>query len=224
MSLGIEDIEKIIKDNDVEFIRLQFTDMLGHMKNVAVPKSQLENALNNKITFDGSSIEGFSRVEESDMYLRPDPDTFTLVPWRPKQSAVARMICSIHDPDGNPFAGDPRHILQSSVDKADEMGYTFNVGAECEFFIFHNDEFGRPTTVTHDKSGYFDLEPLDLGGEVRRQIVLALEEMGFEIEASHHEVAAGQHEIDFKYSESMPLCSDRSSSGRQGRRIYSCRL
>lgn len=208
MSLGIEDIEKIIKDNDVEFIRLQFTDMLGHMKNVAVPKSQLENALNNKITFDGSSIEGFSRVEESDMYLRPDPDTFTLVPWRPKQSAVARMICSIHDPDGNPFAGDPRYRLQASVDKAAEMGYTFNVGAECEFFIFHNDEFGRPTTVTHDKSGYFDLEPLDLGGEVRRQIVLALEEMGFEIEASHHEVAAGQHEIDFKYSEALKAADD----------------
>lgn len=203
MSLSIEEIAKIIEDNDVEFIRLQFTDMLGHMKNVAVTKSQLENAMNNKVTFDGSSIEGFSRVEESDMYLRPDIDTFTLVPWRPKQSAVARMICSIHNPDGEPFEGDPRYCLQKSLDKAESMGYTFNVGAECEFFIFHNDEFGRPTTVTHDNSGYFDLEPLDIGGEVRRQIVLALEEMGFEIEASHHEVAHGQHEVDFKYSEAM---------------------
>lgn len=203
MCFQIEDIEKIINDNDVEFIRLQFTDILGHMKNVAVTRSQLDNVLNNKVTFDGSSVEGFSRIEESDMYLRPDMDTFSLLPWRPKQSAVARMICDIHTPDGDAFEGDPRYRLRRAIDKAEELGYTFNVGAECEFFLFHTDEVGRPTTLTHDTSSYFDLEPLDLGGEVRRRIVLALEEMGFEIEASHHEVARGQHEVDFKYSDAL---------------------
>ena len=203
MSFSYEDIQKIIEENDVEFIRLQFTDILGHIKNVAIPRSQLDNALNNKIMFDGSSIEGFSRVEESDMYLRPDIDTFSLIPWRPKQHSVARMICGVYTPDGDPFEGDPRYRLMKAIDKAEGLGYTFNVGAECEFFLFHTNEFGQPTTVTHDTSSYFDLEPLDLGGEVRRKIVLALEEMGFEIETSHHEVAKGQHEVDFKYSEAL---------------------
>lgn len=203
MCLQIEDVERIIDENNVEFIRLQFTDILGHMKNVAITKSQLLNAFNNKVMFDGSSIEGFSRIEESDMYLRPDIATFSLVPWRPKQSSVARMICDVHNPDGEPFEGDPRYRLKRALDKAEKLGYIFNVGAECEFFIFHTDEFGRATTITHDTSGYFDLEPLDIGGDVRRQIVLALENMGFEIETSHHEVAPGQHEIDFKYSDAL---------------------
>lgn len=199
-----EDILRIVKEQDVKFIRLQFTDIFGILKNVAITAEQLEKALDNKCMFDGSSIEGFVRIEESDMYLRPDPNTFVIFPWRPQTGKVARLICDVYNPDGTPFEGDPRYVLKRALKKAQEMGYDdFNVGPECEFFLFLTDSEGNPTTITHDNAGYFDLGPVDLGENARRDMCLALEEMGFEIEASHHEVAPGQHEIDFKYSDAL---------------------
>lgn len=198
-----EDIIKLVEQNDVEFIRLQFTDILGTLKNVAITKSQLKKALDNQCMFDGSSIEGFVRIEESDMYLRPDLNSFIIFPWRPQNRKVARLICDIYTPDGEPFEGDPRYRLRKIVDEAAKMGYTFNAGPECEFFLFNIDDKGYPTVNTTDTAGYFDLGPVDLGENVRRDICLALESMGFEIEASHHEVAIGQHEIDFKYDEAI---------------------
>lgn len=198
-----QDIIQMVEDEDVEFIRLQFTDMFGTLKNVAITKSQLEKALNNQCMFDGSSIEGFVRIEESDMYLYPDLDTFVIFPWRPQQGKVARIICDIYRPDGTPFEGDPRYILKRTIAEAAELGYQFNVGPECEFFLFHTDEEGRPTTISHERAGYFDLGPVDLGENARRDMVLTLEDMGFEIEASHHEAAPAQHEIDFKYDEAL---------------------
>lgn len=198
-----EDIIRLAKEQDVEFIRLQFTDIFGNLKNVAITSSQLEKALNNRCMFDASSIEGFVRIEESDMYLYPDLDTFEIFPWRPQQGKVARLICDVYRPDGNPFDGDSRYILKKALAKAQEMGYTFEVGPECEFFLFHTDENGQPTTLTHEQATYFDLSPIDLGENARRDMVLTLEEMGFEIESSHHEAAPAQHEIDFKYDEAL---------------------
>lgn len=198
-----QDIIQMVENEDVEFIRLQFTDMFGTLKNVAITKSQLEKALNNQCMFDGSSIEGFVRIEESDMYLYPDLDTFVIFPWRPQQGKVARIICDIYRPDGKPFGGDPRYILRKTIAEAAELGYQFNVGPECEFFLFHTDDEGRPTTISHERAGYFDLGPVDLGENARRDMVLTLEDMGFEIEASHHEAAPAQHEIDFKYDEAL---------------------
>ncbi|MFZ5986204.1 MAG: type I glutamate--ammonia ligase [Bacillota bacterium] len=199
-----EDILRIVREQDVKFVRLQFTDIFGTLKNVAITVDQLEKALDNKCMFDGSSIEGFVRIEESDMYLRPDPSTFVIFPWRPQTGKVARLICDVYNPDGTPFEGDPRYILKRALKKANDMGYeSFNVGPECEFFLFLTDGEGNPTTVTHDNGGYFDLGPVDLGENARRDMCLALEEMGFEVEASHHEVAPGQHEIDFKYSDAL---------------------
>lgn len=198
-----EDIMRIVEEEDIEFIRLQFTDIFGNLKNVAITSSQLEKALSNKCMFDGSSIEGFVRIEESDMYLYPDLDTFCIFPWRPQQGKVARLICDVYNPDGTPFEGDPRYILRRELQKIQEMGYSFDVGPECEFFLFHSDENGLPTTITHEKASYFDLGPVDLGENARRDMVLTLEDMGFEVEASHHEVAPAQHEIDFKYDEAL---------------------
>ncbi len=198
-----QDIIRLVEEEDVEFIRLQFTDMFGTFKNVAITKSQLGKALDNQCMFDGSSIEGFVRIEESDMYLHPDLDTFAIFPWRPQQGKVARIICDIYRPDGRPFEGDPRYILKKTLAEAKAMGYQFDVGPECEFFLFHTDEEGRPTTTTHERAGYFDLGPADLGENARRDMVLALEEMGFEIETSHHEVAPAPHEIDFRYGEGL---------------------
>ena len=198
-----KDIIRLVEEEDVEFIRLQFTDMFGTMKNVAITSNQLEKALENECMFDGSSIEGFVRIEESDMYLYPDLDTFAIFPWRPQQGKVARIICDVYRPDGKPFAGDPRYVLHRLVEEAKEMGYTLNVGPECEFFLFHTDDDGQPTTISHEKAGYFDLGPIDLGENARRDMVLTLEDMGFEIEASHHEAAPAQHEIDFKYDEAI---------------------
>ena len=198
-----KDVLRLAEDNDVKFIRLQFTDVFGKMKNVAITIEQLEKAMNGECMFDGSSIEGFVRIEESDMYLRPDPDTFAIFPWRPQVGRVARLICDIYTSDGVPFEGDPRYILKKVLKKAEDMGYSYNVGPECEFFLFQVDENGNPTTITHDNAGYFDLAPIDLGEDARRDMCLALEEMGFEIEASHHEVAHGQHEIDFKYDSAL---------------------
>lgn len=198
-----QDIMQIVEEEDVEFIRLQFTDIFGILKNVAITKSQLEKALDNKCMFDGSSIEGFVRIEESDMYLYPDLDTFCIFPWRPQQGKVARIICDVYCADGTPFEGDPRNALKREISRAAKLGYTFNVGPECEFFLFHIDEEGQPTTISHEKAGYFDLGPVDLGENARRDMVLTLEDMGYEVEASHHEVASAQHEIDLKYEEAM---------------------
>lgn len=198
-----QDIMRKIDEEDIEFIRLQFTDMFGSLKNVAITSSQLEKALDNKCMFDGSSIEGFVRIEESDMYLYPDLDTFEIFPWRPQQGKVARLICDVYKADGTPFEGDPRYVLRRVLKEAENMGYTFDVGPECEFFLFHTDDNGRPTTISHEKAGYFDISPLDLGENARRDMVLTLEDMNFEIEASHHEVASAQHEIDFKYGPAL---------------------
>ena len=198
-----DDIFRMVEEEDVEFIRLQFTDIFGTLKNIAITSSQLEKALDNKCMFDGSSVEGFVRIEESDMYLYPDYDTFEIFPWRPQQGKVARLICDVYTPDGKPFEGDPRWILKKTIKEANEMGYRFDVGPECEFFLFHTDDNGLPTTLSHEKAGYFDLGPNDLGENIRRDMVLTLEDMGFEIEASHHEVAPAQHEIDFKYDEAL---------------------
>ncbi len=198
-----EDIFRMVEEDDVEFIRLQFTDIFGVLKNVAITSSQLAKALDNKCMFDGSSVEGFVRIEESDMYLYPDYDTFEIFPWRPQQGKVARLICDVYTPDGKPFMGDSRNVLKKVIKEAADMGYLFEVGPECEFFLFHTDDNGQPTTLSHERAGYFDLGPTDLGENVRRDMVLTLEDMGFEIEASHHEVAPAQHEIDFKYDEAL---------------------
>ncbi len=198
-----QDIIRIVEEEDVEFIRLQFTDIFGALKNVAITSSQLEKALDNRVMFDGSSIEGFVRIEESDMYLYPDLDPFESVPWRRRRGMLARVMGGGYNADGTPFAGASRMVLKKQIDEAAKMGYSFNVGPECEFFLFHQDDNGQPTTITHEKAGYFDLGPVDLGENARRDMVLTLEDMGFEIEASHHEVAPAQHEIDFKYDEAL---------------------
>ncbi len=198
-----EDIIKLVEEGDVEFIRMQFTDIFGRLKNVAITSSQIRKAVNNEIMIDGSSIEGFVRINESDMYLHPDLDSYAVLPWRPQTARVARLICDVYKPDGTPFTGDPRSTLKKALAKAKEKGYSFNVGPECEFFLFETDENGLPTTKTNDDAGYFDLDPLDHGGSTRREICLMLEKMGYEVEASHHEVARGQHEIDFKYDDAL---------------------
>lgn len=203
-----EDIIRIIDEEDVEFIRLQFVDIFGNLKNVAITASQLEKALNNQIMFDGSSIEGFVRIEESDMYLYPDLDTLAIFPWRPQQGKVARLICDVYRPNGIPFEGDPRYVLKQAIAEAEKLGYKFMVGPECEFFLFHTDENMMPTTITYEKAGYFDMGPNDFGENARRDMVLNLEELGFEIEASHHECAPAQHEIDFKYGEALKTADD----------------
>src|SRR3954454_16901108 len=202
-----DDIFRLANEENVKFIRLQFTDLFGTIKNVEIPVSQLEKALSNKMMFDGSSIEGFVRIEESDMYLFPDLDTWVIFPWTAEKGKVARLICDIYNPDGTPFSGDPRANLKRVLSQMKELGFTnFNVGPEPEFFLFKLDPAGEPTLELNDKGGYFDLAPTDLGENCRRDIVLELEEMGFEIEASHHEVAPGQHEIDFKYADAITAC------------------
>ncbi|MCI8423069.1 MAG: type I glutamate--ammonia ligase [Lawsonibacter sp.] len=199
-----EDIVRIVREEEIEFIRMQFTDIFGQLKNVAITASQIEKAVNNQVMFDGSSIEGFTRIHESDQYLYPDLDTFAVFPWRPAQGKVARMICQVHDTDGSPFVGDPRWVLRRTLQRAEAMGFdVFNIGPELEFFLFETDDQGRPTTHTRDRAGYFDLGPLDHGESTRREICMNLERIGFEIEASHHECAMGQHEIDFKYVDAL---------------------
>jgi glutamine synthetase len=194
-----------IDEEGVDFLRLQFTDILGTVKNVSVPADQAEKAFTEGIYFDGSSINGFVRIQESDMRLDPDPDTFALLPWRNSERvASARLICDVVDTKTDqPFVGDPRRVLKNAIDRAEEMGYEINAGPEPEFFLFEEDENGRATTTTHDSGGYFDLAPKDLAQDVRGDIIYGLEEMGFEVEASHHEVAEGQHEIDFKYDDAL---------------------
>ncbi len=199
-----EEVLERVKELDVRFIRLQFTDILGVIKNVDIPVEQLPKALEGGILFDGSSIEGFVRIEESDMLLKPDPATFALFPWQEQgEGATARLICDVYDADGTPFIGDPRGTLKRVLAEAEAMGYQMMVGPEPEFFLFHREADGRPTTQTNDQASYFDLGPVDRGEECRRDCVMALQKMGFEIEASHHEVAPGQHEIDFKYADAL---------------------
>ncbi len=193
MGYSKQDIIRMVREEDVKFIRMQFTDIFGQLKNVAITASQIEKAVDNQVMIDGSSIEGFVRINESDQYLWPDLDSFVIFPWRPQHGKVARLICDIHNPDGSPFVGDPRGVLKRALEKARAMGYdAFNIGPEAEFFLFQTDEEGKPTTKTNDEAGYFDLGPLDHGESTRREICLTLEEMGYEIEASHHEVARGQ--------------------------------
>ncbi|MDD4495295.1 MAG: type I glutamate--ammonia ligase [Eubacteriales bacterium] len=199
-----EDVLRIVKEQDVKFIRLQFTDIFGIMKNVTITVDQLEAALDNKVMFDGSSIEGFARIEESDMYLRPDINSFTIFPWKSQFGKVARLICDVYNTEGEPYEGSPRNVLKRALQKSVEMGYdAYNVGPECEFFLFLTDSEGNPTIKTQDNAGYFDLGPVDLGENARRDMILALEEMGFSVETSHHENAPGQHEIDFKYNDAL---------------------
>lgn len=204
-SLTAEDVKRIIAEKHVDFIRLQFVDIMGRMKNVAITAEEVDKALSNEMMFDGSSIEGFVRIEESDMYLRPNPETFTIMPWFNQQEhhTIARMICDIYKPDGTPFEGDPRYILRKAIAEANDMGFEFNLGPECEFFLFNADEKGNPTTTTNDEASYFDLAPIDNGESARIEMVKTLMNMGFKIETAHHENAPGQHEIDFKYSDAL---------------------
>lgn len=206
-----DDIMRMVEEEDVEFIRLQFTDIFGNLKNIAITASQLNKALNNECMFDGSSIEGFVRVEESDMCLYPDLSTMAIFPWRPQQGKVARLICDVYRPSGEPFEGDPRYVLKRAIKEAKDMGYAFNVGPECEFFLFHTDENGLPTTLTYEQAGYFDMAPMDFGENARRDMIMMLEEMGFDIIASHHEAAPAQHEIDFKYDEALATADNIST-------------
>lgn len=198
-----KDVLRLSEENDVKFVRLQFTDVFGMLKNVAITSKQLPKVLEEGQMFDGSSIDGFVRIEESDMLLVPDTDTFEIFPWRPQQGKVARLICDVYTTDGKPYGGCPRNVLKKELAKAEALGYTMNVGPELEFFLFQTDAEGKPTTITQDEGSYFDLAPVDKGEDARRDMCLALEEMGFEIEASHHEVAEGQHEIDFKYADAL---------------------
>lgn len=195
-----EKIKAEVKEKGVRFVRMQFSDIFGILKNVSLPVSQLDKALNGEIMFDGSSVDGFARIEESDMYLKPDLDTWQIFPWDHSEGYIARLICDVYNDKNEPFEGDPRCILRRTLDNARrEMGYQLNIGPEAEFFLFRTDEDGAPTLETHDNAGYFDLSPVDQGSYARREMVNTLENMGYEIEASHHECAPGQHEIDFKY-------------------------
>ncbi|MEG2338651.1 MAG: glutamine synthetase family protein [Clostridium sp.] len=194
----VEEILEIIEEEEIEFLYMQFTDIFGVMKNIAITGEEIERGLRGEITFDGSSIDGFVRVEEKDMHLKPDLNTFVIYPWRGSFGREARVICNILNDDNTPFKGDPRYILESALSEAEEMGYKIDVAPECEFYIFHTDSNGKPTLNTHDDAGYFDLAPVDLGENARRDMVVTLKKMGFEVETSHHEVAPGQHEIDLK--------------------------
>lgn len=199
-----DDIRQMAKDENVKFLRLMFTDLFGTIKNVEVPISQLDKLLDNKLMFDGSSIDGFVRIEESDMYLYPDLSTWMIFPWSTERGKIARVICEVYTTEGKPFTGDPRNNLIRVLDDMRKAGFTdFNIGPEPEFFLFKMDENGKPTTELNDKGSYFDMAPMDLGENCRREIVLTLEEMGFDVEAAHHEVAPGQHEIDFKYADAL---------------------
>lgn len=199
------EILELVEEEDVEFIRLQFTDMFGNLKNVAITASQLEKVLNYGYAFEDSTMFGNFRGNEEDKYLYPDLDTFVILPWRPQQGKVARFLCDVCNEDGSKFEMSPRAILQRVIKQAEEKGYTFYVDPECEFFLFHTDENGIPTTVTHEQAGYMDVGPVDLGENARRDMVLTLEEMGFDIESSHHESAPAQHEIDFREAEALQI-------------------
>jgi glutamine synthetase len=203
-ALSKEEIKQVIDEHNVEFIKLEFCDINGTMKNLSVPSSQIDKVLNNEIMLDGSSIKGFRSIETSDMFFFPDYKTFALIPWRAdEESKVARFICDIHNADGTPFEGCPRCNLKKMIAKAEKLGYRMNVGPEAEFFIFKKDANGEKTLIANDHAGYYDTAPNDKGEDIRRKMVKTLKLMGFDVEASHHEVAKGQHEIDFKYSDAL---------------------
>lgn len=197
------EIIEMVEEEDVKFIRLQFTDMFGVLKNIAVPSTHLFKVMENKCTIDLASLDGFERGGECDLYLRPDLSTFTILPWRPQQGKVARFLCDVCREDGTEYEESPRLILKRVVERAAKLGYSFQVNPECEFFLFHTDDNGMPTTVSHEKAGYLDTSPIDLGENTRRDIILTLEEMGYEIDSSHHESAPAQHEIDFTFENAM---------------------
>lgn len=198
-----EDIVRVLDEESIRFIYLQFTDLLGTLKAVSVPVTEIEAILNGKVMFDGSSVQGFVRIEESDMVLVPDLSTFAILPWKDSPKKVARLICYVHRPNGEPFEGDPRRILWHAEKQAETMGYTLNVGPEMEFFLFPDGSKGRHNLELDDTANYFDLEPLDKGEDARQHIVVTLQDMGFKIEASHHEAAPHQHEIDFRYDRAI---------------------
>jgi len=196
-----EEVLKAVRDYNVSFIQFWFTDVLGILKSFAITPSELEEALSEGMGFDGSSIEGFARIEESDMIAKPDPTTFQFLPWRPRDRPVARMFCDILEPDGTPYEGDSRYVFKRVLAMAAEKGYTFYLGPELEFFYFVNNE--NPKIL--DKGGYFDTGPLDMGRDLRRETIFALQEMGIQVEYSHHEVAPSQHEIDLRYDEGLKM-------------------
>ena len=197
-----ESVLQAVEDKKVKFIRLWFTDVLGYLKSFAITSEELEGALEGGMGFDGSSIEGYARIEESDMIAKPDPSTFQILPWRPtEEAAVARMFCDVLEPDGTPYTGDPRYALKRNIQKASDMGYEFYVGPELEFFYFRDSE----GTEMLDAGGYFDLTPLDIASDLRRDTILALNKMGIPVEYSHHEVAPSQHEIDLRYMEGLAM-------------------
>ncbi len=201
--LSAEEILKLTKEFGVDFLRLQFTDITGINKNVEVPQSQFAKALAGDILFDGSSIEGFVRIEESDMLLKPDLDTFKILPYDDEGGRVGRLICDVYNADETPFSGCPRLALRRQIERAQQLGYRMMAGVEAEFFLFHLDESGRPSLEAQDEGGYFDLAPVDKAEPIRRLIIKDLELLGFEVEAGHHEVAQGQHEVDFKYEDAI---------------------
>ncbi|MCR5586137.1 MAG: glutamine synthetase family protein [Lachnospiraceae bacterium] len=203
-----EDIERIVEEENVEFIRLQFTDIFGTLKNVAITKNNLSKALDNRFLFDGTYINGFDTEEESDMFLYPDLDTFEIFPWRPQSGKVARLICDVYTTDGEPLFHDPRRILKKVLKEQRDNGIVFNIGPECEFFLFQTDDQGRPTTDNLEDDGYLDLGHSDMGENVRRDMVFTLEDMNFDIESSYHEKGKGQHEIDFKYVDALNAADD----------------
>lgn len=205
MDQGIAEILEFVEENDVKFIRLQFSDIFGNVKNISIMSSELKKAFLTGVSFDASSIEGFLNIEDSDLFLFPDPSTLTILPWRPQEGRVARFYCNIKTPDGNIFEGDSRNILNKTVEELWKMGYTAKVGPECEFYLFKTDEMAEPILVPHDNAGYFDVAPMDKGENVRREICLSLEQMGLVLESSHHESGPGQNEIDFKHD--TPLIS-----------------
>src|SRR5687768_8954452 len=206
-----QDVLELLRAQQVRFLRLQFSDIMGIIKNVEVPQSQFEKALAGDIMFDGSSIEGFVRVEESDMVLKPDFDTYAVFPWGDAENRVARIICDVFTSDDRPFPGDPRWVLKQQIQAAEKLGYEMMAGCEAEFFLFQRTGDGSPSRMTHDSGGYFDLTPVDLGEVARRDVVNVLELMGFEVEAAHHEVAQGQHEIDFRYNDALSTADDLST-------------
>jgi glutamine synthetase len=213
------DVRQLADRFGVDFLRLQFTDILGINKSVEVPPSQFEKALDGELMFDGSSIEGFVRIEESDMLLKPDLETFRILPLEEEGARVARLLCDIHNPDGTPFDGCPRHTLKRQIARAKAMGYEMMAGCEAEFFLFERAPDGAPTTITHDLASYFDLGPVDKGEQIRREIVDVLELMGFEVEAAHHEVAPGQHEIDFRYADALTTADNLATFKMLVRRV-----
>lgn len=197
------EILRMTEEEDVEFIRLQFTDMFGMLKNIAIPSSRLLDAMEEDCIIDLASLDGFSDEEHGSLYLKPDSGTFAILPWRPQNGKVARFLCDLCTEDGGAYEASPRFILKRSIEKAAKMGYSFQLNPECEFFLFHTDENGAPTTLSHERAGYLDTSPIDLGENTRRDIILTLEEMGYEITSSHHEIAAAQHEIDFAFEDAL---------------------